>query len=299
VASGSPAVVTPGNVGLTVTATPTAASGGTALVAHGIVDVRHKIVYVTTQGGGGSILEYFDDNAASSVRLDLSPLIWPLPLGGIATEGASPTAYVAGPFKLHACPPGSTSGRQCARVAGGLFSPLGVAADSQSNVYVANATGAILKCAPTSATHLTCRTTARFLPLDARGVAVDSARTLYVANPLTGRVSKCPENGTSKRTCSTAWRASHAFGVALDGAGTAYVTNPHSGVVAACAPGGSCTDTFSVRDAGAIALDAAGTAYVVDARDEKVFACGTACAEIISLRADRLRPLWIAVVPAP
>jgi len=298
VTSGRPPVVSPGNVGLTVTATPAENSGGSAVVVSGTVNIQHKIVYVTTQGGAGTVLEYFDDNGRWSVRLDLSPFIWPLALGGIATAGASPAAYVATPTYLASCPPQATAGAQCRVAATGLFAPFGVAADAQQNVYVAQGIGTVLEC-PAGGGHRDCKVAARFIPLDAAGIALDAARTLYVAKPLSGKVAACPAGGGTFRSCSTKWTVHGAYGIAVTAAGNAFVTSPHAGKLYTCTATGTCSATFSVHDASAVAADAAGAAYVVDQARERIYECTTACTSIVDLSGERLQPRWITVVPAP
>ena len=140
----------------------------------------------------------------------------------------------------------------------GFSSPAGVAVDAAGNVFIADATAAVVERATPGGTEITVGG-GFSKPV---GVAVDGAGNLYVADSKAAVVYQAAPGGTETTVGSGFIEPA---GVAVDGAGNVYVVDPGVPGVYKVTPGGTETTVGSgfIEPAG-VAVDAAGNVYVVD-----------------------------------
>ncbi len=297
--SGSPAVVTPGTVDLTVALTAPA-SGGGSVPANTVIPVTiaHSIVYVSLHPGGG--VEAFEDgNTSASYTI---PIFMPQ---GLAVD-ASGTLYAANDASGVDIYPAGSATASMTIVTG--YPALGIAigangalyvSDLSGNVHVypagsATASGTIAFAGPTGFYALTTGLTA-----DPSGNVFEAvSSTIPVLTPTIYEIAA----GSSSMNVMTSYSVhpSDFDGVAADSLGTLFLTD--GSAVYDLPPGASSATNRNLNGLllpDALAVDAAGTLYVADyiAQTVVVFPSGSSSpSQTISLgTAD---PDGIAVVPA-
>ena len=149
-----------------------------------------------------------------------------------------------------------------------LYFPTYLAFDANGNLFVTSAIGPISEISP-SGTVTVLDSTSFLSP---RGLAIDGAGNLYVADLLGATVAKVTQ--ADKVTTIAASVQSLPTFTALDSAGNIYVSNYGSQTISKVTPSGQ-TSVFVDRAAGlerpdGLAFDATGTLYVADARTEKI-----------------------------
>jgi sugar lactone lactonase YvrE len=266
--SGSPSVVTPGLVDLTVALTPPSTGGGN-LFPNQLVPVRiaHSAIYIT-HDGGGAVTAFFDGNTSNSTGY--VNVVTGLNSGaGLATDGNG-TLYAADDFESTITAL-SASGTVTTMLtsANGINDPEGIATDSNGTLYVTNEAAGEIQVFPPGATSASVT-----LALPAGQLcyydAIDSSGTLYVScQEGTGAaaVYEYPagfSNNTSPAT--TILTATESPGaIAVDGNGTLYVVNQGVGTISVFPVGSSTASlTTSAFDAWTVAVDASGNVYATD-----------------------------------
>lgn len=237
----------------------------------------------TTSGvavdGAGNV--YVADESACTIR-KITP-------GGVVTTLAGTAGVV-----------GSADGTG---VAAQFYIPEGIAVDSAGIVYVADGNNNTIRKITPGGVVTTLAGTAGVLGSadgtgpaaqfgEPRGIAVDSAGTLYVTEGYNCTVRKVTANGVvttlaglagghgSADAAGTAARFEYPLGVAIDGAGTVYVADSNNGTIRRVTPGGVVTTLAGTAGVlgsadgtgpaarftfpAGIAVDNAGTVYVAD-----------------------------------
>ena len=203
---------------------------------------------------------------------------------GVAVDGDG-NVYIADQNnqRIQKFPPGSTSATNGTTVAGGngagnaanqLNGPFGVAVDGTGNMYIADTNNNRIQKFPPESTSATNGTTvaggngegyAANQLRGPRGVAVDGAGNVYVADTFAGsRVQKFPPGSTSATNGTTIMGGNgesfdqdrlenntlyYPGGVAVDGAGNVYIADTGNSRVLKWSPGGQ-VNTLPVANAG-------------------------------------------------
>jgi hypothetical protein len=144
-------------------------------------------------------------------------------------------------------------------VGSGFGKPEGVAVDGAGNVYVTDFNAAAVYQVAPGGTQ----TTVGRGFIEPAGVAVDGAGNVYVVDPGAPAVYKVTPGGTQTMVGSGFIEPA---GVAVDGAGNVYVVDPGVPAVYKVTPGGTQTTASSgFSKPEGVAVDAAGSVYIVDA----------------------------------
>ncbi len=285
--TGSPPVVTPGSVNLSLTITPPANSGASPLKLSIPVAIAHSALYVATFG---AIDVYYDGNTGSAPNLSL---IDPKRFGNVRQITVDPngTLYVVDSLKGGAVfeyPPGANGSfvQPSLSVIGGatnMIEPWGVAVGAQSRLYVTNnGNNTVTEYAPSLASSSSSSSSSSFAPIATivgagtglstpECAALDANETLYVANP-NGAVTEYPKGANGDATPTVISGSGPNFDtpmcVAIDSAGVLYVSDG-TPQITTFAPGASGNATPLTRITSssmppilsALAVDAAGTIY--------------------------------------
>jgi hypothetical protein len=307
-ATGSPAIVTPGSISLTATATPVN-SPATPFTQTIPLAIQHTAVFVST---GGSVEAYFDGNTTASITSLLntnSPR-------GVAVD-ANGTVYIGNhvsPGTVTECPASNAWSTCTVPISVNPATPFieGVAIDGSGNLWLtANGSDLIEYLAgQSSSPNLDISTGNTTL----RGVAVDSNGNLWAANQnptsLTGYAPPFTVNSVPFATLTSAG-VNAPIQLAADGSGNLWVANCGSNC-----PGGtaastvtefapaissasvpSVTVTNGISQAEGVAVDATGVVWIADQRNGDVIRCAppaaSTCTSFPSPGA-----LWIAAYPA-
>jgi sugar lactone lactonase YvrE len=175
-----------------------------------------------------------------------------------------------------------------------LFVPTYLAFDKSGNLFVTSAIGPISEITPAGTVSVLDSTSF----LSARGLAIDGAGNLYVADLLGATVAKVTQ--ADKVTTLAASALADPTFTALDAAGNIYVSNAGSRTISKVTPAGQVS-VFVERASGiehptGLAFDAKGTLYVSDARAEKIVkvAPGGTVSPFVDLSADGNVPQGLA-----
>jgi hypothetical protein len=305
--SGAPAVVTPGTISLTATATPVN-SPATPFTQTISLTIQHTAVFVSN---GGSVAAYFDGNATPSI----ASLMNTNSPRGIAVD-ANGMVYIgnhASPGTVTACSAGNAWSTCALVINAGTPNNEGVAIDGSGDLWL-TANGSELIEYPPGANPpnpiLDISTGMSTL----RGVAFDSNGNLWAANQnpttLAGYAPPFSAGSTPFATLATAG-VNAPIQLATDAAGNLWVANCGSGC-----PGGSATSTVTefapvigsastpavtlssgITQAEGVAVDATGVVWIADQGSGRVIRCAppgfSACTWFAVPSA-----LWIAAYPA-
>jgi sugar lactone lactonase YvrE len=167
-----------------------------------------------------------------------------------------------------------------------LSSPVALAMDSSSNIYIGDSSNnRVLKVPPTDPT---CSTPADCILIGGHltfngvtGVAIDGSGNVYIVDSRNNRVVKVPPTDPTcavTADCPTVGSSlTNPFGVALDGGGNVYITNGNNTVQQVlpvdptCLIPGYCTTWGSGFNFPAgIAVDVNGNVYVADVLGNRV-----------------------------
>jgi hypothetical protein len=291
--SGDPPLVATGDVPLSAFAVPVADSGTSEVRSKGIVRVRHSILYVTTEVG--ALQGFYDGNLRPTTSLQFEPPLnfSRVTLSGVAVQ-VTGDVYVAAQVAVFGivafssevwrCPQGATLQTQCQSVSS--LNAVGLASDA-SVFYVSDEPGNVFACGAD------CSLRTKFAKNDAAGLALDAARTLYIANPQANTVTSCPL-GTA--ACGTFAGVENAWGDAVDSSGTVYVSSRNKNRVYACTSSSCAEIRGSFMAPEGLAIDAATTLYVANSDCHSVEACQAnhRCRRLLDIPE---KPHFIGVVP--
>ncbi len=184
-------------------------------------------------------------------------------------------------------PPPAVNGVNGTPVSTGTFtvtSPMGIVADAQGNLYIANSGQSnVLKVTPSGTV-----TTVGFGFVTPQGVAVDGAGDLFVADPglnaPLGEVVEIPA-GCTTSACQVAVYAPVVHpspaGVAVDGLGDLFIADPVEGVLELPAGCASAACQVSVGSGWSqpegVAVDATGDLFVADAGLKEIVKIPAGC----------------------
>ncbi len=297
--SGSPAVVTPGTVMLTATATPAAASGAAAKSVTLPVTIAHSIVDVSS-GSGGSVAEFYDGNTTPSLTVT-SGLSGPR---GVAVD-ANGTVYVGnhGNNTVTEYPAGQTTPSLTIT---GLSFPEGVAIDPSGNLWEADSgNGDVKEFLPGQTTpSVTLATGLGTL----RAVAFDAAGDLWITDQSSNQAIEyaAPVTGSSPVaiTLTGTNGISGPVGGATDANENLWIGNSGAAdalefafpITGSSAPAATISSGLSSPQG--VAVDAAGTLFIADVGNNRVMECtapatSPSCTTPLSVSGA----LWIAVAP--
>ena len=186
---------------------------------------------------------------------------------------------------------GSAGGDGGAAVAARLWEPSGVAVDGAGNLYIADrrndrirkvdAAGVITTVAgdgtegfggdggPATAAQLD----------GPRGVALDGAGNLYIADTGNHRIRKVDAAGAISTVAgrelgdggaATGARLRSPAGVAVDGAGNLYIADPGNGRIRKVDAAGVISTVAQLRDPEGVAVDGAGNLYIADTDSDRI-----------------------------
>ena len=307
-ASGSPAVVTPGTISLSATATP-ANSPATTFSQAIPLAIAHTAVFVSN---GTSVAAYFDGNTTASIpsmpNTNNSPR-------GIAVD-ANGTVYIGNhvsPGSVTECAAINAWSTCTTPITGGLPFNEGVAIDGGGNLWLtANGSDLIEYAAGQTTPSLDIASGQTTL----RGVAVDANGNLWAANQnptsLTGYAPPFTVSSVPFATL-TAAGVNAPIQLAADGSGNLWVANCGSGC-----PGGSASSTVTefapaigsgstpsvtlasgISQAEGVAVDASGVVWIADQASQMVLRCAPpASSPACTAFASAGGALWIAAYPA-
>lgn len=314
--TGSPPVVTPGIVNLSLTATP-AAGGGPPISATVTVTIAHGAVYVAL--AANAVAVYYDGNTTTA-NLTLAGANTTFSNLAALTVDGSGTLFVTDSRAngaLLAFPPGATGNVAPSTMLSGPATAMNHAygvALSNGIIYITNASSA-------SITEFAQGASGNVAPVNAifgaatglsgpEAAALDAAQTLYVAN-ATG-VLEFPAGSSGNVTPVTLLGTPAFFfgpsAVALDSNGNLFVTD-FTPSVSQFAPGASGFDAPETRITGpatqlsgglfGLALDLAGSIYATTNTGVAEFAAGATgnVAPIATIASGQAYA--VAVVPAP
>ncbi len=309
--SGTPAIVTPGTISLTATATPLN-SPATPFSQVISLAIQHTAVFVSN---GGGVAAYFDGNTTSSIT-SLPNTNSPR---GIAVD-ASGTVYIGNhvnPGSITECAASNAWATCTVPISVNPSTPFveGVAIDGSGNLWLsANGSDIIEYLAGQTAENLDITTAMSTL----RGVAIDSSGNLWAANQnptaLAGYAPPFLANSTPYVTLTTTG-VNAPIQLAADGSGNIWVANCGSGC-----PGGGAASTVTefvpvigagsmpavtlgsangISQAEGVAVDATGVVWIADQGLDSVIRCAppvgsTPCTTFASPGGA----LWIATYPA-
>ncbi len=326
--SGSPPVVTPGLVNLSITATPASQSGASALTAKVLVTVAHSVLYV---GVGAAIDIFYDGNTTGTPNATIS--------GSNTTLGGMPGMAVAQNGLLYVSSESGLVGSILAFSPGivGNVSPTktisgpntsylfddgvgGIAIGPDNTVYTPITTASVvLAFAPLANGNVAPSATIAggLTSLDIPyGAAFDPTGTLYVSNVSNNAVTEYPagSNGNVPATSISGSNTSISgpTAIALLPDGTLSVANATTNAVTEYSLGstgntppiatiaGANTGIASALSALSIAADAAGKLYVGNATTVTVYAPG-ANGDVTPLQTIPLgvQAQSLAIVPTP
>lgn len=297
--SGSPAVVTPGTVNLTATATPAAGTGTSPVTAGIPVTINHSIVYVCTGTTGTSVEEFYDGATTASVAIS-NGLNGPR---GVAVD-SSGTLYVAnhGNSTIVEYAGGSTT--PTTTLSTGVSSPEGVAVDLSDNLWVGNSgNDALLEFQPGQTSPTTTIPTG--LP-KLRGVSFDSSGDLWTVDQQDNVVEEFvpPLTSSSTYNLQIITGIDAPIGVADDAPGDVWVGNSASASVTETTPPFTLAPTVLLQgqfnNPQGVAVDAGGTVWVADTGLNEVFEClppYSTCTAVLNAVNGIDGALWIAVTP--
>lgn len=284
--TGSPPVVTPGSVNLSLTIAPPTDSGASPLDVTIPVAIAHSAVYVATSG---AIDVYYDGNTGSAPNLTL---IDPKRFGNIHQITVDPngTLYVVdflGGGAVFEYPPGASGSfvQPSLTITGGasnMAAAWGVAVGAQGRIYVTNFKSNTVTEYPSEAAESSSSSSSSFAPIativgagtglsNPECAALDANETLYVANP-NGAVTEYPKGANGDATPTVVSGSQPNFltpmCVAIDSADVLYVSD-NTPQITTFAPGASgnatpltrITSSSLTAPLSALAVDAAGTIY--------------------------------------
>jgi len=283
VTHGSPAVVTPGTVRLTLTATPSKGSGAGALSISVPVAIAHSALYVATSVS--KVDAYYDGNTSSPnlAIVGANTLIDGPRIDQIAVD-ANGTIYVAqseSQGQILAFPAGSHGNVAPSANINGvstLIDHAGGVAIGYGTIYVSNITPGLLEFGTGTSGNVTASgaingsNTTLSGPL---GLALDGNGNLYVANSNANSIVEFAAGSSANATPSAIISGANTnlltpFTVTLDADGSIY-TSGSNGSIEKFAPGatGNATPAAIISGANttlptyvyAVALDANGTLY--------------------------------------
>ncbi|WP_299590010.1 cadherin-like beta sandwich domain-containing protein, partial [Mucilaginibacter sp.] len=152
-------------------------------------------------------------------------------------------------------------------VANGFLAPLGIAADTLGNVYVADKGNNLVKKINVDAGTSVCMGSGFNTP---SGVAVDAAGNIYVADSGNGLVKKIPADNSGIVNIGTGFNV--PVGVAVDVAGNVYVADAgNAAVYKVPVSGAQVTMATDFDDLTGIAVDQHSNVYVSDGSASSVY----------------------------
>ena len=304
--TGSPAIVTPGPISLTATATPVN-SPATPFTQTIPLAIQHTAVFVST---GGSVAAYFDGNTMASIASLLntnSPR-------GVAVD-ANGTVYIGNhvsPGTVTECPASNAWSTCTVPINAGLPFNEGVAIDGSGDLWLTANGSDLIEYAPGGTSPILDISTGL---ANLRGVAVDSNGNLWAANqnPTTvaGYAPPFTVNSVPFATLTTAG-VNAPIQLAADGSGNLWVANCGSGcpggtaastvtefapVISSASPP-SVTVTSGISQAEGVAVDATGVVWIADQRNADVIRCAPPAASACTSFPSPGGALWIAAYPA-
>ncbi len=246
-------------------------------------------------GSGGSCAGAVNAGTSCTVLVTFAPQAPGLRTGAVNLFDGSGTLLTSTPIygnglapEIAFAPAPSVSGVSGSPVSTGtavLSGPLGIAADEQGNLYLANSGESnVLKVTPNGAVS-----TVGSGFVTPQGVAIDGAGDLFVADPglntPLGEVVEIPA-GCTVPSCQVPVYAPVVHpspaGVAVDGLGNLFIADPVAGVLEL--PAG-CTSSACQVSVGSgwsqpegVAVDAAGDLFVADAGLQKIVKVPAGCA---------------------
>jgi hypothetical protein len=282
--TGTPAVITPGQLTLAATATPPSGSGGSALSATIPLSILHSAVIGTDCQSNcfgasslpDSVLVFYDGNTAApnvtltngivnpqSAAVDANGTLIVYDQNGGAgtfvefapgfTSSSSPTLSIT--------PPYAGNGAIAVDAAGSLY----VASDYDTQLSTPSTGSVAIYPAGSGTASLTITNGVQ----GATGVAVDANGTVYVANQSGASVTEYSAGSTTPSvTLTNGLSGLNPYGVAVDSSGTVYVSVSNystyrSSVIVYPAGSSSPSATIPVGIfAFGIAVDAAGSIFV-------------------------------------
>ena len=163
----------------------------------------------------------------------------------------------------------SFAGVQTTVPASGLTSPTAVAVDAASDVFIADASGFVIKVPAGGGPQITVPTSNLNTP---EGVAVDAAGNVFIADTQNSRVVEIVAASGAQITVATPG-LSILGGVAVDAFGNLFIVDSGNGrVVEVPANGGAqiTIPTSGLSFPGGVAVDAAGNVFIADAGNNRV-----------------------------
>jgi hypothetical protein len=297
--SGSPLVVTPGRVLLSVTAAPASSTGiSTPVTASVPVTIAHSAVYVSLSSPN-DVDVFYDGNTGTPTQIAVGVTVRGL------TVDSNGTLYAAVPANEAVGEYRAGTSTQIASLSGsGMSGPMALAVDLNGRLYVTNNT------AKTVTEYVRDSTTAAATLNDSSidgplGIAVDSSGTVYVANNSANTVTEYTSGATTPSVTLTAspGNIDGPDGVAVDANGTLYVANNTGNTVGEFQPGNSAPSVQLTGVSGpyGVSVDAAGTLYVVNntAKTVTEYANG-ATSPTVTIPSASLgndAPLYVAAFP--
>jgi hypothetical protein len=297
--SGSPLVVTPGRVLLSVTATPAASTGsGTTVSASVPVTIAHSAVYVSLSTPN-DVDMFLDGNTGTP-----TPIVIGVTVRGLAVD-SNGTLYAAVPANEAVGEYRAGTTTQIASLSGsGMSGPMALGTDINGRLYVTNNTANTITeyVRDSTAAATTLNDSSISGPL---GIAVDSSGTVYVANGTGNTVTEYASGATTPGVTITAGTGdiSGPRGVAVDANGTLYVAN-NTGNTVEEFPSGDTAPTVALTGTSGpygVSVDAAGTVYVANntAKTITEYAAGASSptTTIPSASLGNDAPLYVAAFP--
>jgi streptogramin lyase len=266
--TGSPAVVTPGKVFLSVAASPLSSTGvGGSVTASVPVTIQHSAVYVSILTPNVVDI-FYDGNIGTPTVLSAG-----VPVRGLALD-TNGTLYVADNSNNGVSEYRAGTTTQIASLSGsGMSTPYALSLDTNGTLYVANYGGnSVTEYVRDSTTATTTLNDASIS--GPYGITVDTAGTVYLANFGGNTVTEYTGGATTPGvTLNSASGINGPHGVAVDANGTLYVANFTGNSLAEFAAG-STVATFPVTSGLSgpygVSVDAAGTLYVVNETTKSV-----------------------------
>jgi sugar lactone lactonase YvrE len=295
-ATGSPPVVTPGRVILSVTATPASSTGSVSpAIASVPVTIAHSAVYVSLVSPN-DVEVFYDGNTGSP-----TPIAVGVTVRGLAVD-SNGTLYVANPANNGVSEYRAGTTTPSATLSGsGMSGPMALGTDANGRLYVTNNTANTVTEYVRDST--TAATTLNDSSIDGPlGIAVDSSGTVYVANSTGNTVTEYAAGATTPGVTLTASPGdiSAPHGVAVDANGTLYVANNTTNIVAEFQPGMSAPSVQLTGLSGpyGVSVDAADTLYVVNETAKTVaeYANGMS-SPTVTIPITAGTPLYVAAFP--